>query len=383
MDEVTRILVLALDFPPVPGGISRYLGEIAKHMPPEILRVIGLPTPGYRDFDAQKNYSVQRLGLPSQWSPFRRSLKYIAPLYLWRLIRERKVRTVLCGQAHYSLMLPAWTYERMTGVPYVVFAYGFDLLHPQIRIYRRPFNSMLKSATTVITISRPVEKIAVGLGVRTDKIQLVRPNIDPATLASSITSETILHKHALHGSKCILTVGRLVERKGHDTVIRALPKIRDAVPDIHYLIAGTGPNERTLKTLAEDLGLSKNVTFAGYVSENELAAYYQACDVFVMISRELPDKGDIEGFGIVYLEANLFGKPVVAGRSGGVTDAVIHERTGLLVDPYEPEEVANAVVRLLINPGLASELGGTGRKRVLNEFSDGAAAQLVLSSLPR
>jgi len=173
----------------------------------------------------------------------------------------------------------------------------------------------------------------------------------------------------LGNKKCIVTIGRLVERKGHDIVLKAMTQILQQIPDLHYLIVGSGPNEISLKKQVSNMGLEKYVTFTGRVPDDEIGAYYELCDIFVMISREIPEKGDLEGFGIVYLEANYFGKPVVAGRSGGVEDAVVHNKTGLLVDPTKSDEVANAIITLLSNSNFAKTLGNTGKTRVINEFS--------------
>jgi phosphatidylinositol alpha-1,6-mannosyltransferase len=172
-----------------------------------------------------------------------------------------------------------------------------------------------------------------------------------------------------------------VERKGHATVIRALPDVLRVIPEAHYLIVGTGPVKEELEKLIIALGLEANVTFTGYVSDIELDSLFQLCELFVMVSREIPEKGDIEGFGIVYLEANLFRRPVIAARTGGVPDAVLHEETGLLVEPNDPRETASAIIHLLKNPGLAQELGDRGHDRVLQEFSSVHLARKALKTI--
>ena len=134
-------------------------------------------------------------------------------------------------------------------------------------------------------------------------------------------------------------------------------------PEVKYRIIGEGPQQLELKSLAAELGLSASVEFQGRVSDEELRQAIADCTVFAMPSRELP--GDAEGFGIVFLEAAALGKPSIAGRSGGISDAVIHEETGLLVNPNDPADVAGAVLRLLKDPALASTLGANARRRVL------------------
>jgi phosphatidylinositol alpha-1,6-mannosyltransferase len=179
----------------------------------------------------------------------------------------------------------------------------------------------------------------------------------------------------------ILTVGRLAERKGHDIVLRALPTVLRKFPETRYLIVGTGPEEQRLRHLAVELGVAEQVVFAGRMPDEDLPDCYAACDVFVMVSREIPAKGDVEGFGIVYLEANAQGKPVVGARSGGVADAVEDGVTGLMVDSTDPENVADAILRLLANKDWAACLGIQGRNRVRTEFSMEVLARRMQSVL--
>lgn len=373
---------LTLDFPPVGGGIARYLYEIVSHLPAEAVRVTAVDAPNWQAFDAQQDFAIERLAIPSTWQAFQRELKFFAPHYLRALLKKRDLAFILCGQAHYSLLLPAWAISRWRGVPFGVFTFGLDLLYPQTTRYGRAFNRLLGAANVIFADSAAAERILQDLGIAQEKITVVYPSAsgDGAPPDARLVAE-LRQQLGLEGRKCLLTVGRLIERKGHDTVLRALPQILAAVPETHYLIVGEGENEARLKALAQELDLMGHVTFAGYAGDEEVAACYALCDVFTMISREIPEKGDVEGFGIVYLEANLRGKPVVAGNSGGVPEAVLHQETGLLVDPTDVQEVATAVIRLLQDKELATRYGQRGRVRVLQEFSSQAAADKVHARL--
>jgi phosphatidylinositol alpha-1,6-mannosyltransferase len=176
-------------------------------------------------------------------------------------------------------------------------------------------------------------------------------------------------------NKVILTVGRLVERKGHEFVLKALPLIAERYPQLKYLIIGKGPMEKKLRNIVERKKLSDVVEFHGEV--DNIADFYGNCDVFIMPSRFIEKKGDVEGFGLVFLEANFFGKPVIAGNSGGISDAVIDGETGILVNPENPKEIADAVLKLFDDPKLARKLGEQGRKRVLEEFTWDRAAEII------
>jgi phosphatidylinositol alpha-1,6-mannosyltransferase len=177
-----------------------------------------------------------------------------------------------------------------------------------------------------------------------------------------------------HREHIILSVGNLVSRKGHDMVIRALPRLLDIMGDVTYLIVGDGPHRAELEALALALGVRERVAFAGRVPDEDLPDIYALCDAFVLPSREQLDSCDVEGFGMVFLEANASGKPVVAGRSGGIGDAVLDGETGLLVDPLDPDCIASSIGKLLANPQLASRMGEQGRERAVREFSWPAVA---------
>ena len=173
-------------------------------------------------------------------------------------------------------------------------------------------------------------------------------------------------------SPVLLSVSRLVMSKGIHRVIEAMPRIILEVPGTQYVILGDGPYRDHLRQLAYASPARDNITFLGALTDEEKFECYANCDVFVLPS-------EVEGFGIVFLEANAFGKPVVAGRIGGVPEAVEHEQTGLLVDPHNVGEIAEAVIRLLKNTGEATRLGDNGRRRVERQFSWKASARNFLS----
>jgi phosphatidylinositol alpha-1,6-mannosyltransferase len=171
----------------------------------------------------------------------------------------------------------------------------------------------------------------------------------------------------------VLTVGRRVERPGHDLVIRALTALEEQ--SVRYVIAGTGPEEGRLRRLVEALGVRDRVLFTGHVPDEDLPGLYAACDVFVMPSRALGARDGIEGFGTVFLEAGACAKPVIGGWSGGVSEAVEDGVTGLLVDPHDPEALAEALRRLLRDPELRRRMGEAGRTRA--ERMEAAWAEAV------
>jgi phosphatidylinositol alpha-1,6-mannosyltransferase len=186
------------------------------------------------------------------------------------------------------------------------------------------------------------------MGVAPERIELIVNGVDAERFRPGPKPPALLARYGLEGKRVLLTVGRLVERKGIDTTLRALPAILERVPDACYLIVGTGEYLPRLEALVAELGLGEQVIFAGRVPRDELVAHYQLCDLFVMPNRELANH-DTEGFGLVFLEANACGKAVVSGMAGGVVEAVRHGETGLNVDGTDVDAVATAITGLLLD----------------------------------
>jgi len=258
---------------------------------------------------------------------------------------------------------------RRLGLPFVIYAHGNEILDAlDASEWQTPLRA-LRRADCVLANSRFTLDLVHKAGVDPKRAVIVHPGCDVDRFRPLQPDETF--RQRMLGprwkDRILLTIG-LDSRKGHDMVIRALPSLLQTVPDVTYVIVGAGA-QTNLDHLARELKVRDRVIFTGLVSEEDMAAIYALCDLFVMPSREILAQHSVEGFGLVFLEANACGKPVVAGRSGGVTDAVVHGVTGLLVNPDHPEDIANTARILLTNRELARQLGEQGRSRVLNEFT--------------
>ena len=177
----------------------------------------------------------------------------------------------------------------------------------------------------------------------------------------------------------LLTLARLVPRKGQDTVIRALPRIIEERPDVIYVVAGEGPYERTLSELALELGVQDHVVFAGRVAEADKYSYYAACDLFVMVSRQHGET--VEGFGLSFLEAWHASTAVLGGRHGGVVEVIEDGVDGAMVDPHSVDAVVEEILRLVHDPARLREMGLRGKEKARTRFSDTAMAHLVIEGL--
>ena len=374
------LLISHLYFPPQVGGIARFMESLAAALGPD--RVCCLtgrpPVPGFAD----------PIGGPRVYrSPtaFAGSLK-VARAAAWAttagtiIIRERP-RAVLLGTV-YDGKYGDWM-RRWLGLPYVAFAYGNEILGILKEEGRTgelsPVGNLLRSANGMVAVSHYTAGLLRRAGVQPDRIDIVYPGCDANRF--SARPPDIDLKQRLLGTRSrdrvILTTGNLVARKGHDMVLRALPGVCARLPDVTYIVVGDGPCRADLESLAASLGVRDRVVFAGRVADDQLPELYALADVFIMASRDREDECDVEGFGMVYLEAGACGKPVVGGRAGGVPEAIVDGTTGFLVDPSDPEDIAGALVRVLNDRQLAGRMGEQGRARVLRDFAWSGVADRI------
>ena len=244
-------------------------------------------------------------------------------------------------------------------------------------------HAALKNADLILPVSRytadAVQKMA---GIRSSRVKVVY-NAIPNSFAKLLLSEEPVGPSIgklKRGGSLLLSVCSLVrgnEFKGVDTIIRALPKILKTQPDLRYVVVGEGEIRTGLENIAVEMGVAGNVTFLGEIPDSELAELYRLCDAFVLPSRGQERLGIVggEGFGRVYVEAALAGKPVVGSLSGGAAEAVLHGKTGFLVNPDSSDEVAEAVVAILEDPRLAAAMGSVGREWALDTFSEEALSR--------
>ena len=364
--KIGTVLFLTIDFPPLGGGMAQHSYDVVKAMkkigePPIVLT---LRTEGDKVFDKKKDIHIIRLRCIKIKKLFEYYFWSAAVLfgYAFYYCITHKVDTVFVNT--WSIVgVAAFLIKKVSGVPYVVFAHGLDVYAPQNnRNVSRLMRLVLRNASLVIANSHFTKQLIDEM-VDT-RIRVLHPVADLQRFSRKDDGHKLFA-----GKKVLLTVGRLVESKGHEAVIRSLKKVVEKFPEILYCIVGSGPTEESLKIIINELGLTNTVIFAGEVDDEELPSYFHSCDVFIMTSREIKKRGEVEGFGIVFLEAGACGKPVIGSKSGGIPDAVIDGVTGILVDPFDIEEIADAIIRLLSNENLAARLGENGKKRVEEELN--------------
>lgn len=364
-----RVLLVSQDFPPAIGGIQTYAWELTNRLSQrtESLFVLAPQADNAETVDQETAARVTRL-------PVRPDL-LLFPALAYLPVRARQWKPHVAFHTQWQTVGASMVARALTGWPrhIVCAAHGRELLfNPADDIpflqsgYERVRRLVLNFVDLFVPVSHYTGGLLHDLGVASNRIQIVPNGTDPEHFAPRDGSSLRADLGCADG-RMLLTVGRLVPRKGIDTVLRALPRILDTVPDLTYVVVGTGPDRGRLEDLAVSCGVRAHVQFLGSVPYAELPVYYSAADVFVMPAREA--RPDVEGFGIVFLEANACETPVVGARTGGIPDAIDHETTGLLVPPSSPDDVADAIERLLTHPEFAADLGRNGRARVLETAS--------------
>jgi phosphatidylinositol alpha-1,6-mannosyltransferase len=340
-----RALVLTPDYPPQLGGIQVLVHRVVRYAPSMTTRVVTLDADGAPEFDSQHAIDVCRV----RPRPRNRQAS-ILRLNARALAEARSFRPDVVLSAHIITSPGAAAVRRVLGIPMVQYFHAKEVgAKPSLARFAAT------QADASIVVSRYTRQLAAGCGARPERLHRISPGVDLPEHRSEGSAE---------GPPTILTIARLEDRyKGHDVVMRALPLIRAHIPDVRWVIIGDGPLRSGLERLARAQGVADAVNFAGPVSDEERDDWLSRAHVFTMPSR-LPAGGFAgEGFGIVYLEANARGVPVVAGNVGGALDAVEHEHTGLLVDPTDHLAIADAIGGLLMDRSRGAELGRNGAER--------------------
>lgn len=358
-----NLALITQDFPPEVGGIETYAKELAKRFDRQCDRflVVAPDKPLADSVDRSLPYPVKRIKASN---PFLGAKAFPqAPV----IFRQHKIENVFHTQWQ---TLPASVFSRQRGVVKNIFvaAHARELLFnpfEKFPIAKQWYEQYRKWMLSQVDLFFPVSDYTADLlrsyEVEDHRIKKVINGTDPAKFYPADTRKARKFLNISAG-KVLLSITRLVSRKGIDTALLAFKETLKNHPDSLFVIVGEGESKGKLQKLASKLGISEAVQFTGRVPHEHLNDYYNACDVFVMPSKTEPP--NVEGFGIVFLEANACGKPVIGTFSGGIPSAIVNGETGILVDESEPESLAEAIDLLFSNPEKAIEMGKKGKKRV-------------------
>ncbi len=360
--RVTKTILVTNDFPPRPGGIQQFVHNLAIRQPADSVVVYASTWKGAAKFDAEQPFEVIRedTGVLLPTPRVARRAAGIA--------RTRRCDAVWFGAAA-PLGLLAAGLRRRAGIERVIaqthgHEVGWAALPGARGLLRR-----IGRGVDVLTYLTEYQRRRLGavLDGRTTLDRLA-PGVDIDAYHPDVDGGEVRRRHGLADRPVVVCVSRLVPRKGQDALIRAFPKIRQRVPDAALLVVSGGPYRSALERLARESGVSRDVVFTGSVPWEDLPAHFAAGDVFAMPCRTRRGGLDVEGLGIVYLEASATGLPVVAGDSGGSPDAVRDGETGYVVDGRDLDAIADRVATLLADRELAQRLGAAGRSWVEAEW---------------
>lgn len=375
-----RLALITQDFPPEIGGIETYSYELAKRFAGVADRflVVAPSHPDSSEADREMPFEVMRIPGLNSWLGIS-ALPYLPPA-----LRKQGVNLLFHSQWQ---TLPLAEASRRLGIVDHVFAaaharellfnpFGDDGLFS--RGYSRYRKRMLRTAEHWFPVSGYTANLLNQKQVPMQQITTVINGTDPERFYPKSVPQ-LEKRFKPEGEKLLLTITRIDKRKGIDTVIRALPGLLEKYPKLTYLVVGEGEYRQELEELSRKLKVGRHVHFTGKVAHEMLNDYYNVCDCFVMPSKTVYP--NVEGFGIVFLEANAAGKPVIGSYSGGIPSAVRDGQTGLLVDEDDPRQLAEAIDRLLVDPELARTLGNNGRKRVLERANWNAVSTKLLNEM--
>lgn len=362
-----KILCITNDFGPRAGGIETFIAGLLERTPYGSVLVYTSAQENSEPYDQAwlENFGVEVV---------RDSQKVLLPSIrvsraVNKIVREQEIQTVFFGAAA-PLGLLAWSLRRNSVKRIIALTHGHEVWWSKIW----PFSWALRfignncdhltylGEFTRSEISKSLSKKAAQSMLK------IAPGIDTEHFAPLVNREETRTELNISEKKVILHVGRLVHRKGQDILLEALPEVLRKHPDAHVLLIGQGPYKKHLEKLVSKYQLSNFVTFIGRVQYAELPRYFSAGDIFVAPSRSRFGGLEVEGLGIVYLEASACGLPVIAGKSGGAPDAVVEGVTGITVDGTDAIQVSREIIRLLDNPVKAREMGIAGRKWIIENW---------------
>jgi len=366
---VGACLIVASIFTPIQGGSATVYANLCRYAPKG--RMVALATrrdysdgseiAGWQAHDERCGFPVYRLDLlrPQIAPPAHklisawRFLTIDIPLRVrvvwkvWQLMRRYGVEVICIGE----LASTAWLgefFQRFFGKRMVLYVHGEEVttrFDAGSFGNRRAFH--LRAADAVVAVSRFTRRVLVDdIGLPPERVSLIENGVDTQRFTPGPDDIRFRRRFGLVGKRIVVTVGRLVARKGFDQTIRAWPQIFAAHPDSHLLIIGDGPQRAELEALIKASGVAHSITLAGALDDFDLLAAYRSATLFAMPNRTMPD-GDTEGFGLTFLEANACGRAVVGGRAGGAVEAVQEGVSGLLVNGERVDEIAAAILSIL------------------------------------
>ena len=360
-----KVLLVTNDLGPRAGGIETFVLGLIEGLPKDSLIIYTSSQKGDKAFDAQL---LEKFGAVV----IRDRAKMLLPTpritrKAVKILKQQQIKNVWFGAAA-PLALMAGKLRSAGASNIVALTHGHEVWWAKIPILKSLLKKIIKDVDHLGYLGDFTKGEIAKISNQPQKFLQIAPGIDTQHFAPKIARGDLIEKYRLDGRRVIVSVGRLVHRKGQDELVKAMPKILEQFPDAILLFVGEGPIKQMLFNSAKQLGVLPKVVFAGRVSHHDLPDYICLGEIFAMPVRSRFSGLEVEGLGIVYLEASACGLPVIVGNSGGAVDAVLDQKTGLLVDGTKSDQIADAICELLANPERAKQMGAAGRDWVINNW---------------
>ena len=370
-----NIAIITGHFPPSKGGgIAEWALGIARELPK-----LGHTTSVYvthrkdRDLAIHKEEQFEcRPMYGRNWHEFHR---FYAGYYMWKILKENPDTIFIVTTWG---MAKAFNYlkKRYPKSKMIVVAHGLEITRLKSLRELKTMTKVVSSSDLVLSVSKFTRDEIINRldRIDTNHVKFLPNGVDTNRFFPSKVDDAFLQKYSIPvGSDIILTLARIIKRKAHDDVIKAMPDILTEFPKAHYVIAGPHRKKDSylhyLKQLTKELSVENHVTFIDFIPEEDLKKIYSASKVYVMASRTLHETGDSEGFGITFLEANACGCPVIGSYEGGIPDAVENEINGLLVPSDSPNDISKSIKKLFSNEDYRKNIAKMGMARVSEKFT--------------
>ena len=360
-----KVLLVTNDLGPRAGGIETFVLGLIEGLPKDSLIIYTSSQKGDKAFDAQL---LEKFGAVV----IRDRAKMLLPTpritrKAVKILKQQQIKNVWFGAAA-PLALMAGKLRSAGASNIVALTHGHEVWWAKIPILKSLLKKIIKDVDHLGYLGDFTKGEIAKISNQPQKFLQIAPGIDTEHFAPKSARGDLIEKYRLDGRRVIVSVGRLVHRKGQDELVKAMPKILEQFPDAILLFVGEGPIKQMLFNSAKQLGVLPKVVFAGRVSHHDLPDYICLGEIFAMPVRSRFSGLEVEGLGIVYLEASACGLPVIVGNSGGAVDAVLDKKTGLLVDGTKSDQIADAICELLANPERAKQMGAAGRDWVINNW---------------
>lgn len=360
-----KICAICIAYPPYLGGIQRYASEITKR-----LAELGINISVYSLMPEKKQFVDDTIiGFTIYRILRKRAITSTTIIDILKLLKQKDVRQANIIHAFdgtwstfYGGLISQFFKKLL-----IISVHGADLLRLTSTWKGRLFLYIFYTRASYILTNSFSTKKLLERTIKVKKVSIVYPGVNELFFSTNVTKEGARQLLKLDRKKNLLTVSRLVPRKGVSYIIKALPLVLEHFHDFRYIIIGDGLEKERLIKLAQNLNVADYVQFVGNVSDYELYLYYRACDVFILLP--IKYKTSIEGFGMSFIEANACEMPVIGYGTGGVREAILNKRTGLLVDSLKPKDISKKIIQLFTDEDYRMRLGKEGRIRAAKDFN--------------